>query len=65
MFITKEEAAITLGCDAYEIEKLIAEGLLSCRREPGKPDLLRRDEVTPLAAILAPRTNQDSRPKLF
>jgi hypothetical protein len=64
-FMNIAEASEVLSCTPEDVRKLIAEGLLSCRSEPGKPDRLRRDEVAPLAAILAPRINQDSQPKLF
>jgi hypothetical protein len=64
-FINITEASEVLSCTPEDVRKLIAEGLLSCRSEPGKPDQLRRDEVAPLAAILAPRSTEAPQPKLF
>ena len=67
MFISKPAAATVLGCDADEIEKLIGEGLLGVRNEPGKPPLLRRDEIDGLAQILspAPARPTSNQPRLF
>jgi hypothetical protein len=65
-FMTLAEACEMLSCPPSEVQKLLNEGLLSVRVEPGTNEkLLRRDEVTPLAAILAPHTNEASQPRLF
>jgi excisionase family DNA binding protein len=63
MFIEMQEAADRMGVGLDEIEKMIREGILGVRKEPGRPTLLRADEIDTLAQILSPATAQARSPK--